>query len=50
MDKKNDFEIESLGECLIDSPLKGIKFTSEDDHVLYHSDLDQNLLHIKKLI
>ena len=32
-----DFTISRLGECRIPSPLKGIRFVSEDDHVLFNS-------------
>ncbi|MGD8539390.1 MAG: ATP-dependent 6-phosphofructokinase [Candidatus Aminicenantes bacterium] len=32
-----DFSIEILGECRIPSPMKGVPFVGEKDHVLYHS-------------
>jgi 6-phosphofructokinase 1 len=32
-----DFSIETLGECRIPSPMTGVPFVSEKDHVLYHS-------------
>jgi 6-phosphofructokinase 1 len=32
-----DFSIETLGECHIPSPMTGVPFVSEKDHVLYHS-------------
>lgn len=32
-----DFSIETLGECRIPSPMKGVPFVSDRDHVLYHS-------------
>ncbi|MGD9347649.1 MAG: ATP-dependent 6-phosphofructokinase [Candidatus Aminicenantes bacterium] len=32
-----DFSIETLGECRIPSPMTGVPFVSDKDHVLYHS-------------
>jgi 6-phosphofructokinase 1 len=32
-----DFSIETLGECRIPSPMTGVPFVNEKDHVLYHS-------------
>ena len=37
-DKNLDFDIDKLGECRIASPMSGVKFVGEDDHVLYHTD------------
>ena len=37
---QQDFTIEKLGECTIQSPIKGINFTEEKEHILYHRDLD----------
>jgi len=34
-----DFNIERLGECLIPSPMSGVRFVADDEHVLYHSNL-----------
>jgi len=34
-------EVSSLGECRITSPITGIQFVNEDEHVLYHSDLNE---------
>ncbi|OPY81177.1 MAG: Pyrophosphate--fructose 6-phosphate 1-phosphotransferase [Syntrophorhabdus sp. PtaU1.Bin153] len=34
-----DFTIDTLGECRIPSPMKGARFTEEDEEVLYHSRL-----------
>ena len=36
-----DFGVQKLGECRVASPMKGTRFVSDDDHVLYHSDLTQ---------
>ncbi len=32
-----DFSIQTLGECRIPSPMTGVPFVSDRDHVLYHS-------------
>ena len=34
-----NLEIEKLGECRIPSPVPGVQFVSDDDHILYHSSL-----------
>jgi len=36
---QKDFEIQRVGECKINSPMKGIRFTEDSDHVLYHREL-----------
>jgi 6-phosphofructokinase 1 len=36
---QEDFNIQQLGECTIDSPMKGLRFTEDADHVLYHREL-----------
>ena len=36
-DKNLDFDIDKLGECRIASPMSGVQFVDEDDHVLYHT-------------
>jgi 6-phosphofructokinase 1 len=35
-----DFTIERLGECRFSSPLSGVRFTRDDERVLYHSRLE----------
>ena len=35
-----DFTIRRLGECRIPSPMSGVRFTSDQERVLYHSRLD----------
>jgi 6-phosphofructokinase 1 len=35
-----DFGIEKLGECEIDSPLKGVRFTDDRRRLVYNSDLE----------
>ena len=35
-----DFTIARLGECRIPSPMAGVRFTSDEERVLYHSTLD----------
>ncbi|MFH0756799.1 MAG: hypothetical protein V2B15_05900 [Bacteroidota bacterium] len=37
---QQDFNVKKLGECTIQSPLKGIRFVDEKEHILYHRDLD----------
>jgi 6-phosphofructokinase 1 len=35
-----DFTIARLGECRVPSPLSGVRFTGDDERVLYHSTLE----------
>jgi 6-phosphofructokinase 1 len=35
-----DFTIDRLGECRIPSPMSGVRFTRDEEHVLYHSTLE----------
>ncbi len=37
---QQDFTIEKLGECTIQSPIRDIKFIDEKEHILYHRELD----------
>jgi len=39
MAKELDFKIMKLGECTIPSPMSGVRFVKDDDHILYHSDI-----------
>jgi 6-phosphofructokinase 1 len=34
-----NFEVHRLGECTMPSPMSGVRFVKEDDHILYHSDV-----------
>ena len=45
-DKNINFEVQRLGECRIPSPISNIRFVSESEHVLYHS----NLAEIEQLL
>jgi len=45
---QQDFTIEKLGECTIQSPIKGINFTDEKEHILYHRDLDSLKAYLDK--
>jgi 6-phosphofructokinase 1 len=36
-----DFSIPRLGECRVPSPLSGVRFTGDDERVLYHSRLEE---------
>ena len=39
MEKKDlNFKVEQLGECYAPTPMSGVEFVGEDDHVLYHTD------------
>ena len=38
-DVELNFNIERLGECRIPSPMSGVRFVVDDEHVLYHSNL-----------
>ena len=33
-----DFEVQRLGECRVSSPMSGVHFLGDDDHVLHQSD------------
>ena len=37
---QNDFTIQNLGECTIESPMKGIRFTEDSEHILFHRELN----------
>jgi 6-phosphofructokinase 1 len=39
-DTELDFTIARLGECRIPSPMSGVRFTSDDERVLYHARLE----------
>ena len=34
-----DFTLKRLGECTIQSPMKGVHFTDDQEHILFHKDL-----------
>ncbi len=40
-DGELDFSIRRLGPCRVPSPLSGIRFTGDEERVLYHSRLDE---------
>ena len=40
-DKNLNFEIQKLGECRIPSPISNIRFTDENEYVLYHPNLEE---------
>ncbi len=37
---QQDFIVQTLGECTVQSPMKGIDFIDDQEHILYHRDLD----------
>ncbi len=39
MEQAKDFMIQRLGDCEFPSPMRGVRFAGEGDHVLLHSDL-----------
>lgn len=41
MEQAKDFMIQRLGDCTIPSPMTGVRFTDDDEHVLYHSNLEE---------
>jgi 6-phosphofructokinase 1 len=47
-DSDIDFTIPQLGECRIPSPLSGVRFTRDDDRVLYHARLGDMKAWIEK--
>jgi len=38
--KQQDFDIKRLGPCTVRSPMRGISFTGDEEHVVYHRDMD----------
>ena len=36
---QKDFTIHHLGDCTVDSPMKGIRFTKDSEHILFHREL-----------
>ena len=39
--KAEEFDIDRLGECTVQSPMQGVTFTPDDELVLYHSRLGE---------
>jgi 6-phosphofructokinase 1 len=39
LDQQPDFTVERLGECRFPSPMQGVRFTGDDERVLYHDRL-----------
>ncbi len=46
MEQAQDLTIQRLGECTVPSPMSGIRFTKDDEHVLLHSDLNEIKKHL----
>ena len=40
MEQAKDFQVQRLGACSHPSPMRGVRFTGDGEHVLYQSDLD----------
>jgi 6-phosphofructokinase 1 len=41
MEQKQDFTVQRVGECTVASPMSGIRFTNDKEHILFHSDLNE---------
>ena len=39
MEQAKDFIIQRLGDCTVPSPMRGVRFTGDEEHILLHSDL-----------
>lgn len=39
MEQAKDFKIQRLGDCTVPSPMSGVLFTGDEEHVLLHRDL-----------
>ena len=37
---QDDFQIRKLGQCQIPSPMKGVHFTGDHEHILYHREME----------
>jgi 6-phosphofructokinase 1 len=46
MMKQEDFSIQHLGECLVDSPMKGVRFTEDREGIVYHRELTNLQSHL----
>ncbi|HYQ48788.1 MAG TPA: hypothetical protein VEP69_06945, partial [Thermodesulfovibrionales bacterium] len=40
MEQAKDFMIQRLGHCTVTSPMSGVRFTGDEEHILLHSDLN----------
>jgi len=41
MEQAKDFTIQRLGDCTIPSPMSGVRFTGDEEHILFHDDLGE---------
>jgi 6-phosphofructokinase 1 len=41
MEQAKDFMIQRLGDCTLPSPMSGVRFTNDEEHILFHSDLNE---------
>lgn len=46
MEQAQDLTIQRLGDCTVPSPMSGIRFTKDEEHVLLHSDLNEIKKHL----
>jgi 6-phosphofructokinase 1 len=45
---QKDFSIQNLGECTIESPMKGIRFTEDGKRILFHRELNDIQSYLEK--
>jgi 6-phosphofructokinase 1 len=41
MEQAQDLTIQRLGDCTVQSPMSGVRFTGDGEHILFHSDLNE---------
>ena len=46
MKQAQDLAIKRLGDCTVPSPMRGVRFAKDDEHVLLHSDLNEIKKHL----
>ena len=39
MEQAQDLTIKRLGDCMFPSPMSGVRFAGDEDHILLHTDL-----------
>jgi 6-phosphofructokinase 1 len=48
MMKQENFNIHQLGECRVDSPMKGVRFTEDGEGIVYHRELTNLKSHLEE--
>ena len=41
MEHAQDLTIQRLGDCTVQSPMRGVRYTGDEEHILFHSDLGE---------